>query len=142
MKNEWDGNGVYYLSVYYMTRKTILNFIKNSGIILLVVFVCSCKKSGMNKQQQQVTKPDSTALSGYTLLWDDEFDGNSLNTSNWNIETGTAYNQEEEYYQAANVTVANGNLVYNCKKRISWRPAIYLRTYKYKHESYRPIRTY
>ena len=48
----------------------------------------------------------------YVLVWSDEFNGNSLNTSNWNIdETSTVYNNELEAYTADNVNVANGTLI-------------------------------
>jgi beta-glucanase (GH16 family) len=96
-----------------MLQTIFLNLVKSTAVILVVIFMLSCKKSNKNISQP-VT--DSTALPGYTLLWHDEFNGNSVNTANWNFESGTAYNQEEEYYQAANATVANGNLVITAKK--------------------------
>lgn len=54
----------------------------------------------------------------YKLVWSDEFDGTQLNTSSWNFETGgTGWgNNEKEFYQAGNTTVANGNLIIAAKK--------------------------
>ncbi|MEG9327334.1 family 16 glycosylhydrolase [Salinimicrobium catena] len=54
-----------------------------------------------------------------TLLWEDNFDSGSLDTSIWNIETGNGIdgwgNQEAQYYTADNVAVADGNLVITAK---------------------------
>ncbi|EFJ40162.1 hypothetical protein VOLCADRAFT_100067 [Volvox carteri f. nagariensis] len=48
-----------------------------------------------------------------TLLWSDEFDAATLDTSSWNYFTGTAYNNELEYYTSRpeNVRLENGSLV-------------------------------
>ena len=59
---------------------------------------------------------------GYTLLWNDEFAGSSLNTANWNYETGNGSggwgNNELEYYTNSpkNVFVSNGNLIIEARK--------------------------
>ena len=50
---------------------------------------------------------------GYTKIFEDNFDGD---LSKWNIWTGGAYNNELQYYQAANLQVANGNLVITAKR--------------------------
>ena len=54
---------------------------------------------------------------GYTLLWQDEFNGSSLNTTYWNYEIGDGCpdlcgwgNEELQYYQRENTTVENGLL--------------------------------
>ncbi|HSZ25888.1 MAG TPA: family 16 glycosylhydrolase [Cytophagaceae bacterium] len=49
-----------------------------------------------------------------TLLWSDEFNGTSLNTANWNYDTGSpGVNNELEIYTSRpqNVSVSGGNLV-------------------------------
>jgi beta-glucanase (GH16 family) len=58
------------------------------------------------------------AHADYSLVWSDEFDGGSLNTSNWTIDIGDGCpdlcgwgNEELEYYRAQNVDVVDGNLV-------------------------------
>jgi beta-glucanase (GH16 family) len=57
---------------------------------------------------------------GYTLIWQDEFDGASLNTSFWNYEIGTGSNgwgnNELQYYREENTSVADGNLIITAKK--------------------------
>ena len=58
-------------------------------------------------------------------VWADEFDGSSLDTSKWDIQTGDGCaegtcgwgNAELQSYQAANNTVANGVLTITAKKQ-------------------------
>src|SRR4051812_13361280 len=50
-------------------------------------------------------------VSGWQLFWHDEFDGNSLNTTNWTaMSRQDSFNNEKQYYVPSQVTVANGNL--------------------------------
>ena len=55
---------------------------------------------------------------GYHLVWSDEFDGTSLNTSNWSYDIGNGCpslcgwgNSELEYYRSQNVSVSGGHLI-------------------------------
>jgi len=56
------------------------------------------------------TTPISYA--GYNLVWNDEFDGTSLNSQNWTPETGAGGwgNNELQYYKADNASVSGGLL--------------------------------
>jgi len=58
---------------------------------------------------------DEAALSaaGWTKIFEDDFTGD---LSKWNIWMGGAFNNELQYYQAANLQVTNGNLVITAKK--------------------------
>jgi len=49
----------------------------------------------------------SEAPAGYTLRWQDNFDGTAINEANWNIEVngGGGGNQELQYYRRENVKV-------------------------------------
>ena len=48
---------------------------------------------------------------GWELSWHDEFDGTSLNTTNWEaLNRQDSFNNEKQYYLPEQVTVANGNL--------------------------------
>ena len=49
----------------------------------------------------------------WTLYWNDEFDGNAVDTSKWNVEEGSTgfYNKK-----ASNVSVQNGQLVLSAKR--------------------------
>jgi beta-glucanase (GH16 family) len=59
---------------------------------------------------------------GKTLVWADEFNGNTLNTSDWNYEIGNGSggwgNNELEYYtnSTKNAFVSNGNLIIEARK--------------------------
>ena len=94
---------------------------------LLILFACN--KNVYNEIAKTNLAPDkqiavsatttTTTTSFTTLVWSDEFDGTTVNTSNWSFETGGGGwgNNEKEYYQAANATVANGELVITAKKQ-------------------------
>jgi beta-glucanase (GH16 family) len=59
----------------------------------------------------------------WNLVWSDEFDGDRLDTGNWDIQTGDGTeegipgwgNNEQQYYTADNITVADGNLTITAK---------------------------
>lgn len=55
----------------------------------------------------------------YQQVWADEFNGTSVSTANWKFETGGGGwgNNEKQYYQASNATVANGNLTITARKQ-------------------------
>ncbi len=60
------------------------------------------------------------ADTGWNLAWSDEFNGTSINTSNWKYETGGDGwgNNELEYYtnRSENARIENGNLVVEARK--------------------------
>ena len=51
----------------------------------------------------------------YTLVWSDEFDGNTIDESKWNFETGNGNwgwgNGEHQYYRQENASIQDGKLV-------------------------------
>jgi len=103
-------------------RRKILAQLKIAVVILMVAFaLTSCKKvQDTGNIKTYVPPPDTTPkitdTTKYTLLWSDEFNGTSVDATKWNFETGNLnVNQEEEYYQAANATVANGMLSITAK---------------------------
>ena len=60
---------------------------------------------------------DSSVPAGYTLVWHDEFDVDGPpNPKNWKFETGFVRNEEDQWYQTANATVADGLLVIEARK--------------------------
>ena len=60
---------------------------------------------------------------GYTEVWGDEFDGDSLNRDDWNVEThekGWVNNELQEYVDSAdNIQVKAGKLVINPVKKVT-----------------------
>ena len=57
---------------------------------------------------------------GMTRIWEDEFNGNTLNASDWTHEIGNGNNgwgnNELQYYRAENTTVGDGLLTIEAKK--------------------------
>src|ERR1700722_2781959 len=99
-------------------RRNFLNPAKKLIILLLPVMIflsCSKKSDSGNNNVYIPPPPDTTKkttdTTTYTLLWSDEFNGTTVDQTKWNFETGNLnVNNEQEYYQAANATVANGML--------------------------------
>src|ERR1035437_8360666 len=54
----------------------------------------------------------------YSLVFSDEFNGTSLDSTKWTVYKGSAANQEKEYYTDSihNLRVENGNLVLEARK--------------------------
>lgn len=73
------------------------------------------EKSLPPKAEAQVA---AAAAATYQLIWSDEFNGTSVNTSNWNFETGAGGwgNNEQQYYRSQNASVSNGNLVITARR--------------------------
>ncbi|MYK45719.1 MAG: glycoside hydrolase family 16 protein [Gammaproteobacteria bacterium] len=82
--------------------------------------------SGGNTDSAQGGNQPTTILTpkGWELVWADEFDGSSLDTVHWNIQTGDGSaegipgwgNNELQSYQAENVSVSGGNLVITARQ--------------------------
>ena len=94
------------------------------GIIAAAAVLVAC--SGGNEDPAQGGNQPTVPLTpkGWNLVWSDEFDGSALDSSNWNIQTGDGTaegipgwgNNELQSYQAANVTVADGNLIITARQ--------------------------
>lgn len=101
-----------------MKKKTAL--VKASFVVLLAITVMygfnSCTKNVSGTQVKGNTIPRALT---YQLVWSDEFNGTSVDTTNWSFDVGGGGwgNNELEYYQPANATVANGNLIITAKKQ-------------------------
>ncbi|NIB42631.1 glycoside hydrolase family 16 protein [Pseudomaricurvus alkylphenolicus] len=77
--------------------------------------------NNISRQQQRLEEQleELQGEPGWTLVWRDEFDGDSLNLNNWHVQTGdgTEYgipgwgNNELQWYQAENLLVADGELI-------------------------------
>jgi beta-glucanase (GH16 family) len=71
-------------------------------------------------QEGAVTPPSSTTPppSGWRLVWADEFDGPTINTSNWDYEIGYKRNNEQQYYtnRSQNARIENGQLLVEARR--------------------------
>ncbi|MFW2332088.1 MAG: family 16 glycosylhydrolase, partial [Nitrospinota bacterium] len=72
-----------------------------SQVFLAIVFslvVVSCVVDsgidGSNERDDSILEDTGRTLTEYVLVWNDEFNGESLDTSNWNIETGYGPNSD------------------------------------------------
>ncbi|MCW4470020.1 glycoside hydrolase family 16 protein [Flavobacterium sp. MFBS3-15] len=69
-----------------------------SAMLLLALAGCGSDDGGNNEPNNNNPDPDPvgepviTQYAGYTLLWNDEFTGTSLDLTKWNYETGTGVN--------------------------------------------------
>lgn len=70
------------------------------------------------------SEESSTPKEEWSLSWSDEFEGDTLNTSNWSYMygDGSSYgvyrwgNDEKQYYKSENVSLRDGSLVITAKK--------------------------
>jgi beta-glucanase (GH16 family) len=101
-------------------RRRNFNPVKNAGLALLMVFALGCSKTNVattpvipTTPTTPVTPTTTTDTTTFTnMVWSDEFNGTAVDPTKWTFETGSlGVNNEQEYYQASNATVANGNLV-------------------------------
>ena len=111
-----------------------LNRIFLSFFISTLFFLTNCKKA---KELGGCSFPSS--LDAYTLVWSDEFEGNSIDESKWSFEIGDGCdisedlcgwgNNELEYYtdRTENAYLSDGNLVIKAKKESS----LYLGKHQY-----------
>ena len=91
---------------------------KAVSILLAIAFVCvSLTGCASSKATEEVVVPE---LDGYTLLWNDEFNGNKLNMDIWNYEPhqpGWTNHELQEYTTSEdNVYVKDGKLVIKANK--------------------------
>lgn len=98
-------------------RKQI--FKKAVTIALSLAMVVSSVGVTFNKAEKKV---EAAATTSSTLVWSDEFNGSSVNTSKWNYEIGTGSwgwgNNEQQYYtnRTDNAYVSGGALHIRAKK--------------------------
>ena len=82
------------------------------GISLILAMSFSCNSIKVPEKE------------GWTLVWNDEFNGKKLDTTKWNFQIGTGSqyglngwgNDEAQYYTPENVSVEDGYLVVEARK--------------------------
>jgi beta-glucanase (GH16 family) len=101
-----------------MTFKTLTRaFPRTVLCFLLITGMISCKKN-LHSDASSAGVTTTQRATTYSLVWDEEFNGTSVNSANWNVDVGNpGVNHELEYYQASNATVSNGNLVITARQQ-------------------------
>jgi len=84
-------------------------------------FISELVKVNINLIAQGYTTP--LHYDGYTLVWNDEFSGNVINSNYWVFETGTGCphlcgwgNEELQYYRSQNAWVEGGALIIEARR--------------------------
>ncbi|CAN5494479.1 hypothetical protein BH09GEM1_BH09GEM1_11400 [soil metagenome] len=74
-------------------------------------------------QQSTAPAPKPSTPAGYTLVWADEFNQDGWpDPRNWTYERGFVRNQEQQWYQADNAVVKDGQLVIEARKETHPNP--------------------
>lgn len=75
------------------------------SFILSSLIICGCRDSANEPVNERENE-----LAGYELVWNDEFNGNSLDASKWNYETGTGVSGDWGTGQLDRATNRNENI--------------------------------
>ncbi len=107
-------NGNYSIRIRaHSTESEFIEDLKSFEIIL------GGSSGGGNSDTSNAGYTTPLTYPNYTLVWNDEFDGTSLNEGDWNFEIGTGNNgwgnNELQYYKRENVSVENGRLIITAK---------------------------
>lgn len=100
-----------------MKKKTALKLITVSLLTTATILTAltGCSKASGKK---------IAAPKGWHLVWNDEFNGNEIDTSKWDFQLGTGSqygldgwgNNELQYYRKENASVKDGNLILEARK--------------------------
>ena len=96
----------------------MLHLKRAAGALLTSALVAACGGGNSDGPQGgELANPPPVTSSTWELVWEDDFSGDSLNASNWDIQTGNGGpdlpgwgNNELQFYQADNLSVADGLL--------------------------------
>ena len=85
----------------------ILRIMSIATLLSLFCFA-SCDKTNDGPDKPDEPNEPDTEIEGYTLVWADEFDGQTLDTDSWNIEVNGngGGNNELQYYREENVGIS------------------------------------
>lgn len=78
------------------------------------------------KQTVTILNDDPGYVSGFVLTWADEFDGNTVNLSDWTFETGQhgwGNNELQNYTDGDNAEVKDGKLIITARKENDYQIA-------------------
>ncbi len=111
-----------------LRRKRILTFLL--ALCMIVSMLAGCGKKVDEPvsddpivQDQPEPKPQDISYDGYTLKWEDNFDGKDLNRSDWNVELHDPgwVNEEWQSYvdSSENIYIEDGSLVLKPVKSVA-----------------------
>ncbi|MBW7888525.1 MAG: glycoside hydrolase family 16 protein [Bacteroidetes bacterium] len=90
---------------------------------IFMLFFANCKSNGVETADKIKTPPpadSSIQIPGWDLVWNDEFNEESIDRTKWNYQTGGSGwgNNELEYYtdRKENSYIENGNLIIEAKE--------------------------
>lgn len=99
-----------------------LNLSMEKDVIVVTIEDDDDNIAGLAIPSGGATSPEQYA--GYNLVWQDEFNGEQLNTTDWSYEIGDGCpgncgwgNNELEYYREENTSIVNGHLVITAKRQ-------------------------
>ncbi|MCX8093454.1 MAG: glycoside hydrolase family 16 protein [Candidatus Goldbacteria bacterium] len=84
-------------------------------VIMIFILTFSCKRKLVKFDENLQITPTPTKT--WVLIWQDEFNGTDINSSNWSFDIGSLYggwgNNELQYYtsRTINAYIENGNLI-------------------------------
>ena len=86
----------------------IHHLLQTSALLFSLVLIIQCQEAETPPTEKVI---DPYELEGWTLTWQDEFDGDSVDVQKWVIADGHwSHNGEEQYYAPDEVYVEDGNL--------------------------------
>ena len=99
-----------------MKKTIILSLILISSFVL-----ASCESNNPPNGLKRLTPYEGcevTHLDGYVCVWADEFNGDTLDTSKWNVEVNGfgGGNNELQFYREENITVSDGHLLITARQ--------------------------
>ena len=106
--------------MYGGTNEMVKRSLKKGVALILTLAMTMSVQANANGGAALDGSKSNTVEDGWKLVWNDEFDGNALDTTKWSCQIGNGYNgwgnHESQYYTAENVSVADGTLKITAKK--------------------------
>ena len=93
-----------------MRYKGVTKFM--AGLLAAAMVVTGIPAATLDTAEAK-SKTEKLSYKGYTKVWEDNFDGNSLNMKDWNVEThepGWVNAELQEYTESGNIKVSDGKL--------------------------------
>jgi beta-glucanase (GH16 family) len=106
--------------------------LKTLSVAAAIIVISGCSNGNSDSAEGgDLENPAPPNAAAYEIVWSDEFNGNNLNSANWDIQTGDGSSQgtpgwgnnELQYYTADNISLDSGNLVIEARSGDSPDPA-------------------